>query len=73
MVQFHVDDLKVLHKDQAVLDDFLDKLRGEFGQEDEPTENKGLIQEYLGSTALALGVHVSSHLSTINARAKWPK
>ena len=33
IVQFHVDDLKVLHKDQAVLDDFLIELRSEFGQE----------------------------------------
>ena len=39
-VQFHVDDLKVSHKDQAVLDDFFDVLRSEFGQEDELTENK---------------------------------
>ena len=39
-VQFHADDLKVSHKDKAVLDDFLDKLRSELGQEDELTENK---------------------------------
>ena len=31
-VQFHVDDLKVSHKDQAVLEDFLGDLRSEFGQ-----------------------------------------
>ena len=31
-VQFHVDDLKVSHKDQAVLEDFLSNLRNEFGQ-----------------------------------------
>ena len=49
-VQFHVDDLKVSHKDYAVLDDFLDNLRSEFGQEDELTENKGLVHEYLGIT-----------------------
>ena len=49
-VQFHVDDLKVSHKDYAVLDDFLDDLRSEFGQEDELTENKGLVHEYLGIT-----------------------
>ena len=48
--QFCVDDLKVLHNDQAVLDDFLDDLRSEFGQEDELTENKGLIHEDLGIT-----------------------
>ena len=49
-IQFHVDDLKVSHKDHAVLDDFLDDLRSEFGQEDKLTENKGLIHEYLGNT-----------------------
>ena len=32
-VYFHVDNLKVSHKDQVVLDDFLDNLRSEFGQE----------------------------------------
>ena len=47
-VQFHVDDLKVSHKDHAVLDDFLDDLRSEFGQEDILTENKGLVLKYLG-------------------------
>ena len=30
-VQFHVDDLKVSHKEQSVLDDFLKDLRDEFG------------------------------------------
>ena len=49
-VQFHVDDLKVSHKDQAVLEDFFDELRSEFGQEDESTENKRLVHEYLGIT-----------------------
>ena len=49
-VQFHVDDLKVSHKEQSVLDDFLKDLRDEFGQEDELTENKGLVHEYLGIT-----------------------
>ena len=33
-VRFHVDDLKVSHKDQGVLEDFLTNLRDEFGQED---------------------------------------
>ena len=49
-VQFHVDDLKVSHKKQSVLDDFLKDLRDEFGQEDELTENRGLIYEYLDIT-----------------------
>ena len=39
--------MKVSHKDQAVLEDFLGDLRNEFGQEDELTEYKGLIHEYL--------------------------
>ena len=48
MVQFHVDDLKISHKEQAILEDFLKDLRDEFGQEDKLTENKGLVHEYLG-------------------------
>ena len=43
--QFNVGDLKVSHKEQSVLDDFLKDLRDEFGQEDELTENKGLVHE----------------------------
>ena len=38
------------HKDQAVLENFLTNLRDEFGQENELTENKGLVHEYLGIT-----------------------
>ena len=34
-VQFNVDDLAASHKEQKVLDDFLDDLQNEFGQEDE--------------------------------------
>ena len=45
-VQFHIDDLKVSHKDHAVLDNFIDDLGSEFGQEDELTENKELVHEY---------------------------
>ena len=48
IVQFHIDDLQVLYKDQAMLDDFLDKLRSDFGKENELMENKGLTFEYLG-------------------------
>ena len=48
--QSHVDDLKISHKDQSIFGDFLDRLRSEFGQEDELTENKGLVPEYLGIT-----------------------
>ena len=49
-VLFHVDDLKVLHKCQAVLEAFLSDLRDKFGQKDKLTENKGLVHKYLGIT-----------------------
>ena len=49
-VQFHVDDLKVSHKEQSILEDFLGNLRSEFGQEDKLMENTGLLYEYLGIT-----------------------
>ena len=49
-VQIHVDDLKVSHKEQPVLEDFLGNLRSEFGQEDKLAENTGLVHEYLGIT-----------------------
>ena len=42
--------MKVSHKDQAVLEDFLSDLRDEFGQEDKLTESKGLVHKYLGIT-----------------------
>ena len=44
-VQFHVDDLKVSHKEHSVLEDFLGHLRGEFRQKNKLTENKGLVHE----------------------------
>lgn len=47
-VQFHVDDLKASHKDQGVIDDFLDDLKAEFGKEDELSVTKGLKHNYLG-------------------------
>ena len=47
-IQFHVDDLKVWHKEQAVLEDFLKDWRDEFGQENELTENKEYVHNYLG-------------------------
>ena len=49
-VQFHVDDLKVSHKDSKVFDEFLKELQKDFGKEDELTETKGCIHEYLGMT-----------------------
>ena len=49
-VQFHVDDFKVSHKEESVLEGFLGNLRSEFGQEDKLTENTGLVHNYLGIT-----------------------
>ena len=40
--------MKVSHKDQVVLKDFLSNLWSDFGQEDKLTENKGRVNEYLG-------------------------
>ena len=42
--------MKVSHKKQSVLDDFLKDLRDKFGQEDGLAQNKGLVHEYLGIT-----------------------
>ena len=50
IVQFHIDDLKVSHKEQSVMDDYLSDLRSEFGQEDELIVNTRLVHEYLGIT-----------------------
>ena len=47
-VQFYVDDLKALHKEQSVLNQFLDELRSVFGKEDERAETRELLHEYLG-------------------------
>ena len=52
IVQFHVDDMEVLHKDQDLLEDFLDELKNEFWQEDELIENRGLIHKYLLSITI---------------------
>lgn len=49
-VQFHANDLKASHQDTKVLDEFLEDLQKEFGKEDELTETKGKVHEYLGMT-----------------------
>ena len=50
-VKFHVDELKALHKEQIILNEFLNNVRrSEFGQEDELAETNGLVHEYLGIT-----------------------
>ena len=45
---------------KIIVDNFLNKLRSEFGQEDDLTENQRQIHEYKGNKFLAFGVHVSS-------------
>ena len=50
-VQFHVEHLKVSHKEQSVMENFLGNLRSEFGQEDKLMENTGFVHEYLGITS----------------------
>lgn len=49
-VQFHVDDLKALHKSELVLKQFVSNLKKEFGKEDELSECVGKVHDYLGMT-----------------------
>ena len=49
-VQFHVDDLKISHDDQQVLDNFIKQLNGVFGVQKPLAESIGRIHEYLGMT-----------------------
>lgn len=49
-VQFHVNDLKVSHKDPQVLENLMKKFRGVFGKEDKLMETKGKLHNYLGLT-----------------------
>jgi len=49
-VLWHVDDLKISHVNQAVLDDLLGKINGRFGKETPITVSKGKVHEYLGMT-----------------------
>ena len=56
--------------DQHVLNNFLDELKSEFGQEDELTEIRGLIYEYLGITIDYLTA--SKFVSTMfHCRVRW--
>ena len=50
IVIFQVDNLKVSHKDQAVLKNSFDELRNEFVQKDELFKNREHIHKYLGIT-----------------------
>ena len=47
---WHVDDLKVSHKEDNILDEFIGMMEEEFGQETPLTVKRGQIQEYLGMT-----------------------
>ena len=49
-VAWHVDDLKVSHEDENALDEFIDMMEEEFGQETPLTIARGPIHEYLGTT-----------------------
>ena len=49
-VACHVDDLKVSHEEDNVLDEFIGMMEEEFGQETPLTVTRGPIQEYLGMT-----------------------
>jgi hypothetical protein len=50
-IQFHVDDLKISHKDQSVIDVVLLNLNNEFGTTRKPlAATTGLIHDYLGIT-----------------------
>ena len=48
--QFHVDNLKLLHVSQKVLDASVEKLKSVFGKDDELIENTGKVYKYLGFT-----------------------
>ena len=49
-VAWHVDDLKVSHVEERVLDDFIAKMEKEFGQDIPLSVSRGPVQEYLGMT-----------------------
>jgi hypothetical protein len=49
-IQFHVDDLKMSHVKQSVLDNVIDKLNAEFGTVRKLAASYGDVHEYLGMT-----------------------
>jgi hypothetical protein len=50
-IQFHVDDLKISHMKQSVIDDVLDDLNKKFGTSKKPlAATTGDIHDYLGIT-----------------------
>ena len=49
-IVWHVDDLKLSHVEQSVLEDMADKLSAKYGQEAPLTIQRGLVHDYLGMT-----------------------
>ena len=49
-IQFHVNDLKMSHVEQSVLDDLIDKLNAEFGAIKKLAASYGDVHKYLGMT-----------------------
>ena len=49
-VAWHVDDLKVSHEKEEVLDEFIGMMQNEFGKDAPLSISCGLVQDYLGMT-----------------------
>ena len=49
-ITWHVDDLKILHAEKAVVDNILKKLNEKFGKNSPITTTRGKVLEYLGMT-----------------------
>ena len=49
-VAWHVDDLKVSHEEEEVLDEFIGMMEKEFGQDAPLSVSQGPVKEYLGMT-----------------------
>jgi hypothetical protein len=49
-IQFHMDDRKISHVTQTVLDDVIDQLNAEFGTIKKLAASYGKIHDYLGMT-----------------------
>ena len=49
-VAWHVDNLKVSHKEESALDEFIAMMEKEFGQDAPLSVSRGPVQEYLGMT-----------------------
>ena len=48
IIRWHVDDLKISHVDQAVVDDMIQKLEQRYAKETPLTIKRGDVHEYLG-------------------------